>query len=1015
MAIQTIYIDTNADGMMWSTNPTLNYGGFVWNVVGVQQLGGIMRGLMRFKVPKFVGNILSAELQLRAYDADPIQLGFYILKSPTDDLWIEGVSNGIVDPRGYSWNDFAKGFGWSAGGAEGDYDNLVGIYINSSYVLWEHTVYIPLDIENFTFNPNKNYTFLLKSTNEIIADVSVAFATKEAGSTKARLVLEIEIDNFDIPTLSAETISSTQLDLSWDKTELDDDNFTHYLLEQSDTGVGGWTTLATITDKDTVKYEHTGLVGQGNVDDYDEDNDTYPNGRTKYYRLSVVSDIFGATGYGIADATTIPAIRPVSLLFSPKSKYWDEDFIDDNLIYAPYGVEIIPEWYDDNDITDENYIDKLTVEAYFRGVSSWPGTASETNDFTPVDFISGGIIKGDVGFKPYKVKGKIYDSGGLYRKATTDKTTEQFDVAWPSPCPVAIPDGAYADAPPALNGRPFASGDLVPIDLSVAGQQSGEIIFKDDFAGAPGDDGKWGWTISGATAPVYGTGVGGAPVMKTTHNGAPTLSTIYKKLLGQTSPSNNYDKYLSKYTGGYRLKKIFRFDTSWTFGSGLYFIISTTAFDNITPGHGSKSGYELHFNYGQNNMKVYRQGNFVVDHVLLASFGIGGVNSPLLPINKGKFIYFDIIISPYFGLSGEGDVITIIYNIDTTLAGVQNIDYKTHPYIYTLISNNHNPADQQHYTGRNMILVSSLTTPQTNAIFEIYDVDIIGRVNGQGYGAKNLTNEQILDLVNSPIPSFPISCAPDLASQLCYIEGRIKNEYGAQSRTGEVDDYQGDTFNNAIPIGFLSVSKTGFVGADVLIDASQSIDPEGGTLIYKYDFGDTETLETSQSSVSHQYTSAGTYTVKLIVEDEAGLLSVEVQSVITIYDALGQFEEVSLMSPWESISDSSPPGTSKTSHPELDYDTVQTMDGGNRVFSLTGQHHDPDCDIDLATRMTNAEEEKDYFHTLYNKSKLITLDLVFFGKVRGVITDHKPSMAVDDQQAFQFSMTFQEIDVRQFE
>lgn len=1004
MSLETITLNPINDAFLNQSSPTLNYGATTTSIVGSTGAGARRNAIQRFDIPNYVGVVKSIKIRVYVTVIGGQQtIGVHLMDSPYDDLWIEGVSNGGVDLNGCSWDEYLKNANWPTGG--GDFAaEPIGMKVFQAADPTGQYYDIEIPIDNFTPSALKKQSFVLVCPDDTVSNL-ITFQSRE-GANQPELVVEVEIDGFDAPILSAEPISSTQLDISWDKSELSDDNFTHYLLEQSDTGVGGWTTLATITDKDTVKHKHTGVVVQGDVDDYDEDSDTYPSGRTKYYRLSVVSDVFGATGYGTADATTIPAIRPVSLSFSPKSKYWDEDFIDDNIAFKPYGVEVIPSWYDILDITEENYIDKLTIESYFRSASTWPGAASETDDFSPVNFDVGGIIEGDTGYKPYKIKGKIYDTGGLYRKATTDKTNEQFDVAWPAPCPVAIPDGAYADAPPALLGRPFSAGQLVPIDLSIAGQQIGAKIFEEDFLGNPNDAGKW--NLSGNSfVTTYGAGVGSAPIMSTNFNAiGPTTLFGYKKLRGQ-DPDNEYNRYFSKYTGAYRCRYVFRFDSAWNFGVTTTFKLHFAAWDSTL----GNRGYHVAFSESAQSMILSRHGNFVSDTLVLLSTNLGS-DAPILATNREKFFLVDIIMSPYWSGANPGYNITLIYNIDTTLAGVLNINYDTHAWLYNLNDIGHNVLDKAHYTGRTAIQLSS--SNQTNAKLDMYECNVIGRVSGE-YGLKNLTHDQILGLVNSPIPTFPITASPDQTSELCYIEGRIKNEYGSQSRTGEVDDYQGDTFNNAIPIGFLAVPKTGFVGSDVLIDASQSIDPEGGSLIYKYDFGDTETLETSQSSVSHQYAATGTYTVKLIVEDEAGLLSVEVQAIITIYDALEQFEEVSLMSPWESINEGSPSGTSSTSHPELDYDTIQTMEGGNRVFGLTGQHHDPDCNTPLADRITNAENEKDYFHVLYNQAKLITLDLVNFGKVRGVITDHKPSMAVDDQQAFQFSMTFQEIDVRQFE
>jgi hypothetical protein len=255
---------------------------------------------------------------------------------------------------------------------------------------------------------------------------------------------------------------------------------------------------------------------------------------------------------------------------------------------------------------------------------------------------------------------------------------------------------------------------------------------------------------------------------------------------------------------------------------------------------------------------------------------------------------------------------------------------------------------------------------------------------------------------------------------LIYLEGRIKNEFGAQSPnttwSGKKGStlFQGGVINNIIPIAFLSAPKVGFTGTDVIINCSQSIDPEGGALVYELDFGDGTTEITISPIVTKQYSTTGDKIIKLKVLDEAGLYSSEIQTIISILNAIEQFQEITLMSPWTSISENSPTGTSVTSLAEIDYDVVQTMPGGNRVFSLSGLHNSLDATITEAQRMALNEAEREYFQFLKNSGALITLDLEFFGKVKGVITEHNPSMSTDDQSAFGFSMTFQEVRLEQF-
>jgi len=74
------------------------------------------------------------------------------------------------------------------------------------------------------------------------------------------------------------------------------------------------------------------------------------------------------------------------------------------------------------------------------------------------------------------------------------------------------------------------------------------------------------------------------------------------------------------------------------------------------------------------------------------------------------------------------------------------------------------------------------------------------------------------------------------------------------------------------------------VGDSVTFDASQS-KPDGGTLInYVWDFGDQTTRAENDPITSHVYSSAGNYTVTLVVVDSEGLWDAEYQ-LITVYSS----------------------------------------------------------------------------------------------------------------------------------
>ena len=1031
--IETISKITDSETQILQANPTWNYGATTILTMGVGGTGAsyVFRTMLRFKIPLFSGTLRSQKLKLHVNTLNNIVnevLKVYLCDSPQDDLWIEGTSNGAVDPYGVDWDRYAKDNGWDTAG--GDFgDNPIALFPFDNTLSGYFEIEIPMD--NFSFQSGKTYSLFLVLGDEDGIGINIQIDADEC-----TLELGIARDEEIItPEITVEAKSSTELEITFNNPEIEDYELDKYEIWQSDTGVfgGEQTLLTTITEwnDNGYNYIHTGLVVQGDVDDFDPSLDTYPNGRIKYYRLTTYTLPFGNYVSSINSNTTIPAMRPVKLIFSLRSKFYDQEYTDPNQTLPPYGVQIGLEWTDASLMTELEYIAQTFYEAYFKntGVGWGAFDESDTQDFNG-DMVDAAQVEGDIGYVPYKIKGKVFDTGGLYRKATTDKIVEQFEITWPTPCPVAIPLGATrASLPPDLKGAPYDGGEVV-IDLSGTGQQSGADIENEAFLGTASD--KWFLrSLIGGGQIAY---TGGYLRAWTNLVYQPDIRVNLKVKDYDSTPANyNPDAIITKYTGAYHLRKTMMIGVSGAYNSNDLVGFSFCHLGQYTGAWAfPQLGYFiLMWGAGASiGMELRRANNISASPIneLLLSLNLGSMN----PMYTGdtpltKYTYWDIYISPLFDKTGviTGDRILFVYNKNSVKITAETIDWDTHPYIWVVDSTTREVGEQINYTGTYSFEGIDLGTKALD--LRLYKFEINGRplsVLGSsfGYGVKNITTGEDFNLKSTTPRSFPIFCEPDQLAQTVYVEGRVKNSFGAQTPNNSWGgikgslQYQGGVVNNLIPIGFLSVPRVGYKNADVTIDASQSIDPEGGSLIYKFDFGDgSSILETTESVIVYQYSSIGTYTIKLKVEDEAAQESVEVQSNIRIYDAIEQFEEITLLSPWESIEQTSPSGSSKTSHPELDYDTVQNMEGGNRTFSLKGIHHDPDCSSPLPDRIQAAEEERDYIHFLYNKGLLITLDLVNFGKVKGVIIDHKASMDFNDQQAIEFSMVFQEVDVRQFE
>lgn len=100
---------------------------------------------------------------------------------------------------------------------------------------------------------------------------------------------------------------------------------------------------------------------------------------------------------------------------------------------------------------------------------------------------------------------------------------------------------------------------------------------------------------------------------------------------------------------------------------------------------------------------------------------------------------------------------------------------------------------------------------------------------------------------------------------------------------GAADD---PVYPNRTPVAAAGGSYLGNRGQDIGFDGSQSSDPDGDSLWYRWDWTNDGTYDTAWSSSStrgHSYSTAGNYTVKLQVKDEHDATDTDTEPVTVYY------------------------------------------------------------------------------------------------------------------------------------
>jgi PKD repeat protein len=129
------------------------------------------------------------------------------------------------------------------------------------------------------------------------------------------------------------------------------------------------------------------------------------------------------------------------------------------------------------------------------------------------------------------------------------------------------------------------------------------------------------------------------------------------------------------------------------------------------------------------------------------------------------------------------------------------------------------------------------------------------------------------------------------------------------------------------------------VGESVTFDASGSSDPDGTVQRFEWDFGDGNVASATGATVTHTYSSAGTYTVELTVEDDEGATDTTTQTVSVDSGGDGGDDGKGIDSVQTTLSDTDGDGLSDRIEADV---TVSDVSSGRTTVRLGESNFDVD-------------------------------------------------------------------------
>jgi PKD repeat protein len=170
------------------------------------------------------------------------------------------------------------------------------------------------------------------------------------------------------------------------------------------------------------------------------------------------------------------------------------------------------------------------------------------------------------------------------------------------------------------------------------------------------------------------------------------------------------------------------------------------------------------------------------------------------------------------------------------------------------------------------------STTAVEVINNLTDAAIVARDGAQGQVIANVTTATPGMFVNAAAANLHLTATATRAiDQGVSVAGVTVDIDGEPRPAGGAPDLGADEVTPAQPVNQPPVASMtasplrGDAPLVVAFDGRASSDPEGQTLLYEWSFGDGQFSE--GSTISHVYSSAGSYTATLRVSDPTGLFS----------------------------------------------------------------------------------------------------------------------------------------------